>query len=74
MANTINQLLDKFDSLKIDQMNSKLGTIRQNLIDMKRQSPKGGLITIENSKEIIALINDARAKQRQPSTEKAVLA
>ena len=48
MLKTINQLLDKFDTLKLDQMTPELGKIRQNLIDMKRQSPKGGLISIEN--------------------------
>jgi len=74
MLKTINQLLDKFDTLKLDQMTPELGKIRQNLIDMKRQSPKGGLISIENSKEIVGLINDARALNRQPKAEKAVMA
>ena len=74
MLKTINQLLDKFDTLKLDQMTPELGKIRQNLIDMKSQSPKGGLISIENSKEIVGLINDARALNRQPKAEKAVMA
>ena len=54
---TTNQLLEKFDSIKLDAMSIELGVIRQNLIDLKRSGPKGGLITVENSELIINLIN-----------------
>ncbi len=68
---TINQLLDKMDRLPVDSM-QPLGTIRQNLIDTKRQHPKGGLIVPDNSQQIDDIINDARAQNRKQITETAV--
>jgi hypothetical protein len=61
MQLTINQLLEKFDGLKVDQMTVELGQKRQRLIDYKKQGgAKGGLIRIENSDSIIREIEKAK--------------
>jgi len=56
---TTNQLIDKFDSIPIDSMSPQLGRIRQNLINMKRSHPKGGLIKEPNTQMIMFLIEAA---------------
>jgi hypothetical protein len=57
---TCNQLLDKFSEIKIDSMTPELGKKRQQLIELKRSTPKGGLMLIEESEEILNLINNAK--------------
>ena len=64
---TINQLLDRFDQVTIDQMNPYLGKLRQNLINLKRNHPKGGLRKVENAKQIMSIIEDAM--KRHPEAE-----
>ena len=54
---TCNQLLEKFDTIKLDSMTIELGEIRERIIDLKRSDPKGGLIPVENSGAIIDLLN-----------------
>jgi len=67
---TINQLLDKINELKLDDMNQHIGTIRQNLINMKREHPKGGLRRIENSEHILELIQSAKVDHSTAETAK----
>jgi hypothetical protein len=59
---TCNQLLEKFDSIKLDSMTIELGEIRERIIDLKRSDPKGGLIKVENSNSIIILIDKENEK------------
>ena len=70
---TINQLLDKFDSITIDAMttNPPLGRIRQNLIDYKRSQPNGGLIKEPNTQMILFLINSAIKNNNKRKVETA---
>lgn len=53
---TANQLIDKFDTMTIDEMTPELGKIRQKIIDIKRSGPKGGLTQIEGAASIVNII------------------
>ena len=55
---TINQILDAISEIKMDSMTLKLGEVRQTLIDYKKDTSKGGLYLVENTAEIMELIND----------------
>lgn len=59
---TINQLLDAFGQLTIDQMesNPKLGETRQRLIDRKQNHSKGGLLKVRSTYEILCMIEFAK--------------
>lgn len=56
---TVNQLLDRIDSLRIDAITPALAHVRQQLIDFKRQHPKGGLTFISNTDRVMQLIGQA---------------
>ena len=60
---TINQLLDVFDQMKQSQMTVRLAEARQFLKDQKGQNPKGGLIVVENTEEVMALIEEAKENE-----------
>ena len=59
---TINQILDAISEIKNDSMTLKLGEVRQTLIDYKKDTSKGGLYLVENTAEIMELINKANQK------------
>ena len=68
---TTNQLIDKIEQLPIDSISPALGCIRQNLIDVKKGHPKGGLIVEPNTRMILFLINQAKASPRCQPVQKA---
>ncbi len=57
---TINQLLDEINELKIDSITPAIGKIRQNLINHKKESAKGGLIKVDQTHSIMLLISHAK--------------
>jgi len=59
---TINQILDAISEIKNDSMTLRLGEVRQTLIDYKKDTSKGGLYLVENTAEIMELINKANQK------------
>lgn len=74
---TINQILDKFSEMTIDEMTPALATKREALIQLKRNR-QDGTIHIQNADEIIDMIQRAKLDHkarahRQTDTEQAVV-
>lgn len=65
---TINQLLDKISDLTLDEMTIELGEIRQQLIDRKKSHPKGGLLKVGDTDDIMEMIAKARLHSTQTAT------
>jgi len=65
MKKTVNQLLDIINDMGIDQVTTEIGITRQRLIDIKRSHPKGGLIEVENTGEILKRIAQANEMAKE---------